>query len=193
MGYLKADVRAELLLNVAIKVMKSEGYAAVTARKVAQESGAAVGHINRHFASLSQLKCQAFLAIVHEKSAEHKAASEASSGIDAVLALLGTCDKKTRDIEIWREVSVLAHQDRALHEIFVYALNQWHSMLSSVIENNHLRCHDMASATAWRLIALVLGQDLLAMHGVIDGDEEVLRCNLLHLIRLELQPDASAR
>lgn len=193
MGYLKADVRAELLLNAAIKVMESEGYAAVTARKVAQESGAAVGHINRHFTSLSQLKCQAFLAIVHAKSAEHKAASEAASGIEAVLALLGGCDQKTREIEIWREVSVLAHHDRALHEIFVYALNLWHSMLSTVIERNQLRCHDTAPATAWRLIALVLGQDLLAMHHVIDSDEEMLRHNLLHFIRLELQPDAAAR
>ncbi|GLR08020.1 hypothetical protein COO59_07080 [Mixta theicola] len=193
MGYLKADVRAELLLNAAIKVMQSEGYAAVTARKIAQQSGAAVGHINRHFASLSQLKCQAFLAIVHEKSAEHKAVSEALSGTEAVLALLDAGDKKTRDIEIWREVSVLAHQDRALHEIFVYALNLWHSMLSEVIRHNHLRCHDTAPATAWRLIALVLGQDLLAMHNVIDGDESVLRGNLLHLIQLELLPDTSAR
>lgn len=192
MGYLKADVRAELLLNAAIKVMQSEGYAAVTARKVAQESGAAVGHINRHFASLSELKCQAFLAIVHEKSAEHKAASEALSGTEAVLALLGGCNKKTRDIEIWREVSVLAHQDRALHEIFKYALNLWHGMLNDVIKKNQLRCHDTAPATAWRLIALVLGQDLLAMHSVIDSDESVLRSNLLHLIRLELQPDTSA-
>lgn len=193
MGYLKADVRAELLLNAAIKVMESEGYAAVTARKVAQESGAAVGHINRHFTSLSQLKCQAFLAIVHAKSAEHKAASEAASGIEAVLALLGGCDKSTHETEIWREVSVLAHHDRALHEIFVYALNLWHSMLSTVIERNQLRCHDTAPATAWRLIALVLGQDLLAMHHVIDSDEEMLRHNLLHFIRLELQPDAAAR
>ncbi|MDR7345006.1 AcrR family transcriptional regulator [Pantoea alhagi] len=193
MGYLKADVRAELLLNAAIKVMESEGYAAVTARKVAQESGAAVGHINRHFTSLSQLKCQAFLAIVHAKSAEHKAASEAVSGIEAVLALLGGCDKSTHETEIWREVSVLAHHDRALHEIFVYALNLWHTMLSAVIERDQLRCHDTAPATAWRLIALVLGQDLLAMHNVIDSDEEMLRHNLLHFIRLELQSDAAAR
>lgn len=193
MGYLKADVRAELLLNAAIKVMESEGYAAVTARKVAQESGAAVGHINRHFTSLSQLKCQAFLAIVHAKSAEHKAASEAVSGIEAVLALLGGCDKSTHETEIWREVSVLAHHDRALHEIFVYALNLWHTMLSAVIERDQLRCHDTAPATAWRLIALVLGQDLLAMHNVIDSDEEILRHNLLHFIRLELQSDAAAR
>ncbi|MDU4091674.1 MAG: TetR family transcriptional regulator [Pantoea sp.] len=193
MGYLKADVRAELLLNAAIKVMESEGYAAVTARKVAQESGAAVGHINRHFTSLSQLKCQAFLAIVHAKSAEHKAASEAVSGIEAVLALLGGCDKNTHETEIWREVSVLAHHDRALHEIFVYALNLWHNMLSTVIERNQLRCHDTAPATAWRLIALVLGQDLLAMHSVINSDEEMLRHNLLHFIRLELQSDAAVR
>lgn len=193
MGYLKADVRAELLLNAAIKVMESEGYAAVTARKVAQESGAAVGHINRHFTSLSQLKCQAFLAIVHAKSAEHKAASEAVSGIEAVLALLGGCDKSTHETEIWREVSVLAHHDRALHEIFVYALNLWHTMLSAVIERDQLRCHDTAPTTAWRLIALVLGQDLLAMHNVIDSDEEILRHNLLHFIRLELQSDAAAR
>lgn len=198
MGYLKADARTELLLNAAKKVMESEGYAAVTARKVALESGAAIGHINRHFTSLSQLKCQAFLAIVHEKAAMHKAAGDARSGIDAVLAHLGECHKEEpHEIELWREVSVLAHQDRALHEIFVYALNLWHSMVSEVItrviSQNHLRCHDTASATAWRLMALVLGQDSLEMHGVVDGNKEILRHNLRHIIQLELQPDRSAR
>ena len=194
MGYLKADARAELLLGAAKKVMQSEGYAAVTARKIAQESGAAIGHINRHFTSLNQLKCQAFLAIVHEKAAEHKAVSKTLSGIGAVLALLGKADKEPHEIELWREISVLAQQDDALHEIFIYALNLWHSMVSEVItcgvRQNLLRCHDSASATAWRLIGLALGQDTLAMHGVLnDGQGDVLRSNLLHVIRLELQPD----
>ena len=195
MGYLKADARAEQLLTAAINVMQSEGYAAVTARKIAQESGAAVGHINRHFTSLSQLKCQAFLAIVHEKAAIHKATGDRLSGVDAVLAYLGKCHTNTHEVELWREVSVLAHQDPALHEIFVYALNLWHQLVVDVItrgiDEKHLRCHDTPSATAWRLMALVLGQDSLEMHGLVDDDAERLHSNLRHSIRLELQSDIS--
>lgn len=197
MGYLKADARAELLLNTAKKLMQSEGYASVTARKIAQESGAALGHINRHFTSLSQLKCQAFLAVVHEKVALHNARADALTGIDAVLVHLGECHKTQHEIELWREVSVLAHQDRALHEIFIYAMNLWHRTLTDVItrgvSQQALRCHDTPSATAWRLMALVLGLDTLAMHGVVNDNEERVHRDLLHIVRLELQPDMCAR
>ncbi len=165
MGYLKADARADLLIAAAKKLIRKEGYTAVTARKIAQESGAAIGHINRHFASLNQLKCEAFLVIVNEAVAAHQAASEALSGIDAVLALLYEPDKAQHETELWREVSV-----------------------TRGIQQNLLRCHDTPSATAWRLIGLTLGQDALDMHGVLNDREDVLRNNLLHIIRLELQP-----
>lgn len=192
MGYLKADARADLLIGAAKTLIRKEGYSAVTARKIAQESGAAIGHINRHFASLSQLKCQAFLLIVNETVAAHKSASEALDGIDAVSALLCDSDKEQHETELWREVSVVSQQDKALHKIFVYALNLWHSIVSDTItrgvQQNLLRCHDTPSATAWRLIGLTLGQDALDMHGVLSDREDVLRNNLLHIIRLELQP-----
>ncbi|AIX72356.1 MAG: TetR family transcriptional regulator [Mixta calida] len=192
MGYLKADARADLLIAAAKKLIRKEGYTAVTARKIAKESGAAIGHINRHFASLNQLKCEAFLVIVNETVAVHQAASEALSGIDAVLALLYEPDKAQHETELWREVSVVSQQDKALHDIFVYALNLWHNTVSDAItrgiQQNLLRCHDTPSATAWRLIGLTLGQDALDMHGVLNDREDVLRNNLLHIIRLELQP-----
>jgi AcrR family transcriptional regulator len=197
MGYLKADARADLLLNAAKKIMKSEGFAAVTARKIALESGAAIGHINRHFTSLRELKHQAFLALIHEKVERHKRTCETLSGIDAVISLLDDCKEEPHMIELWREVSVLAHQDRRLQEILVYGLNLWHGvvsgMIASGIKQKALRCHDTASATAWRLIALVLGQDSLAMHGVVSGNQEQLRSDLLHVIRLELLPTEPGR
>ncbi|MFD1802117.1 TetR family transcriptional regulator [Mixta tenebrionis] len=192
MSYLKADARTELLIDATRALIQKEGYAAVTARKIAQASGAAIGHINRHFTSLNQLKCQAFLAIVHEKVVEHQAASAAREGVDSVLALLVEPDKKDHRMELWREVSILAQQDKELHEIFVYALHLWHRSVSSTIERGMrqklLRCHDSPSATAWRLIGQTLGQDSLAMHGMLNGQPDVVKSNLLHLIRLELQP-----
>lgn len=192
MGYLKAEARADLLLNAAKKIMKREGFAAVTARKVALESGAAIGHINRHFPSLGELKCQAFLAIVHEKAERHKVTRKTLSGVEAVLSLLVDCKEEQYMSDLWREVSVLAHQDRSLQEILVYGLNLWHGVISEAITDgirqNVLRCHDTVSATAWRLMALALGQDSLAMHGVVGSNQEQLHSDLLHIIRLELLP-----
>ncbi|QHM72722.1 TetR family transcriptional regulator [Mixta intestinalis] len=192
MSYLKADARAELLIDATRILIEKEGYAAVTARKIAQASGAAIGHINRHFTSLNQLKCQAFLAIVNEKVLEHQAASAAREGIESVLALLIKPDKEQHKIELWREISILSQQDKELHEIFVYALRLWHRSVSNTIERGMrqklLRCHDTAAATAWRLIAQTLGQDSLAMHGMLNGEPDIVESNLLHMIRLELQP-----
>lgn len=54
-----ADRRAEIA-EAAVRCMKRDGYANLTARKVAAEAGLALGHISYHFENMAELLSEAY-------------------------------------------------------------------------------------------------------------------------------------
>jgi DNA-binding transcriptional regulator YbjK len=66
-----ARARREALARAALTVLQREGYAAVTARKVAAEAAMSLGHISYHFQDMDDLMAHAYrLASAHLQQAE---------------------------------------------------------------------------------------------------------------------------
>lgn len=53
MRYLSKDERREEILQAAMRVALTEGFAAMTVRRIATEAGVATGQVHHHFASAS--------------------------------------------------------------------------------------------------------------------------------------------
>ena len=56
MRYLSKDERREEILQAAMRVALTEGFAAMTVRRIATEAGVATGQVHHHFASAGELK-----------------------------------------------------------------------------------------------------------------------------------------
>lgn len=84
-----ARARREALARAALTVLQREGYAALTARKVAAEAQMSLGHISYHFADMDELMAQAYrLASAHLQQAEARLDADGGSVRDRLEALL---------------------------------------------------------------------------------------------------------
>ena len=52
--------RRQMIAEAALRVLESEGHAALTARKVATEAGLALGHISYHFTGMDEVLAEAY-------------------------------------------------------------------------------------------------------------------------------------
>jgi TetR/AcrR family transcriptional regulator, transcriptional repressor of bet genes len=84
-----ARARREALAGAALAVLRREGYAAVTARKVAAEAQMSLGHISYHFEDMGELMAQAYrLASADLQQAEARLDAAGGSVRDRLEALL---------------------------------------------------------------------------------------------------------
>ena len=66
MRYLSKDERREEILQAAMRVALTEGFAAMTVRRIATEAGVATGQVHHHFASAGELKSLAFVRLIRD-------------------------------------------------------------------------------------------------------------------------------
>lgn len=66
MRYLSKDERREEILRAAMRVALTEGFAAMTVRRIATEAGVATGQVHHHFASAGELKSLAFVRLIRD-------------------------------------------------------------------------------------------------------------------------------
>jgi AcrR family transcriptional regulator len=70
----RSDARRRALAEAALRVLGREGYARLTARKVAAEAGLSLGHITYNFASMDEVLSEAY----RHASADLREATEAA-------------------------------------------------------------------------------------------------------------------
>lgn len=60
-----AGARRAAITRAALTVLQRDGYAALTARKIAAESGMSLGHITYHFTDMDEVLCEAYRLAAH--------------------------------------------------------------------------------------------------------------------------------
>lgn len=80
MAYLPREARRAAMIDAALEVIRADGFAAVSARSVAQAVGGSPGLVHQHFASVTELTGLAWRHYVAENLAEFGAAVAAPGG-----------------------------------------------------------------------------------------------------------------
>ncbi|WP_025134313.1 TetR family transcriptional regulator [Leucobacter sp. PH1c] len=124
MAYLPRDERRAALIDAALRVIRSGGFAAVSARSVAQEIGGSPGLIHQHFASVGELTGLAWRQYVDENLAEF-AEAVGAGGADPRAEFFANHRDGDRDAELGLWADAWAHAMRApqFAEVFAESLD----------------------------------------------------------------------
>lgn len=192
MAYLNREERHNTILQAAMRVALSEGMNATTVRRVASEAGVAVGQVHHHFASVSQLRADAFLLLVKQSLAAFTINSQNLPAHERVLQVLGYPQDEVgqRETRLWNEISILAERDELIKEACAASMSDWHQatvdVINSGIETNEFRSDINASDIAWRLIGLTCGLDGLTQLTELGFSEAEILRHLAAMIKTEL-------
>ncbi|WP_354690568.1 TetR family transcriptional regulator [Phytobacter sp. RSE-02] len=190
MGYLSRDERRELILQAAMRVALSDGFAGMTVRRIANEAGVATGQVHHHFSSGAELKAQAFVRVMGELL-DVDLLPESASWRERLHAMLGSNeDGFDPYIRLWREAQLLASKEHELKGAYVLTMEMWHEKVVDIIDagvkaGEFIR-HDSTENIAWRLIALVCGLDGIYVLGMPDVDDAAFDRHLDAMIHREL-------
>ena len=131
MSYLSRDERRELILEAAMRVALSDGFAGMTVRRIANEAGVATGQVHHHFSSGAELRAQAFVRVMGEML-EVDVLPESASWRERLHAMLGSNeDGFDPYIRLWREAQVLASKDAELKGAYLLTMEMWHEKVVS--------------------------------------------------------------
>ncbi|WP_039057207.1 TetR family transcriptional regulator [Enterobacter sp. Bisph1] len=167
MSYLSHDARRQMILETAVNIAFTEGLAAMTVRRVAQEAQIAVGQIHRHFASASDLKAEAFLLSVTQSLAllKDSGKTEGAGCLEMMSWSLVTSqfEELRHYSQLWKEAEVISWTDEAMLKGFRAATKEWHNVLVELLEtgiaNGEFTCKRPVDAVAWDCIAFSCGLD----------------------------------
>ena len=190
MSYLSKDERREEILQAAMRVALSEGFTAMTVRRIASEAKVATGQVHHHFASAGELKSQAFIRLIRALL-DADVVAENATWRERLHAMLGSDDRSFEAyIRLWREAQLLATRDDEIKGAYVLTMEMWHQETVAIIrageEDNAFRLKDSAENIAWRLIGLVCGLDGLYVLSMPEMDDDAFNQHLDTLITLEL-------
>lgn len=190
MSYLSKDERREDILQAAMRVALSEGFSAMTVRRIAGEAGIASGQVHHHFASAGELKSQAFVRLIRELL-DAEVAGENADCRQRLHAMLGSDDGAFEPyIRLWREAQILASRDPEIKSAYVLTMEMWHQETVAIIrqgaEENAFSLSDRPENIAWRLIGLVCGLDGIYVLNMPEMDDAAYNKHIDKLISLEL-------
>jgi AcrR family transcriptional regulator len=190
MNYLSKDERREAILQAAMQVALREGLTSMTVRRIAAEAGVAAGQVHHHFASIGELKSQAFIHLIRDLL-DADVVPVDSSWREKLHAMLGSDDRSFEPyIRLWREAQILAARDEEIKGAYILTMEMWHQETVAIIHagaaNNAFILKDTADNIAWRLIGLVCGLDGIYMLNIAGMDEAAFNKHLHKVISLEL-------
>ncbi|QGU15315.1 TetR family transcriptional regulator [Leclercia sp. 119287] len=190
MSYLSKDERREEILQAAMRVALSEGFTAMTVRRIASEAKVATGQVHHHFASAGELKSQAFIRLIRALL-DADVVAENATWRERLHAMLGSDDRSFEPyIRLWREAQLLATRDDEIKGAYVLTMEMWHQETVAIIrageQEQAFRLKDRAENIAWRLIGLVCGLDGLYVLSMPQMDDAAFNQHLNTLITLEL-------
>src|SRR5690606_11259364 len=190
MRYLSKDERREEILQAAMRVALTEGFAAMTVRRIATEAGVATGQVHHHFASAGELKSLAFVRLIRDLL-DAEIVGENAGWRERLHAMLGSDDGGFEPyIPLWREAQILASRDSDIKGAYVLTMEMWHQETVAIIragaEANAFTLDDQPENIAWRLIGLVCGLDGIYVLNMPEMDDAAFNKHLDKLISLEL-------
>lgn len=190
MSYLSKDERREEIMQAAMRVALSEGFTAMTVRRIATEAKVATGQVHHHFASAGELKSQAFIRLIRNLL-DAEVVAENASWREKLHAMLGSDDRSFEPyIRLWREAQLLAARDADIKGAYVLTMEMWHQETVAIIrageQQSAFRLKDTPENIAWRLIGLVCGLDGLYVLSMPEMDDAAFNRHLETLITLEL-------
>lgn len=190
MSYLSKDERREEIMQAAMRVALSDGFTAMTVRRIATEAKVATGQVHHHFASAGELKSQAFIRLIRNLL-DADVVAENASWREKLHAMLGSDDRSFEPyIRLWREAQLLAARDVEIKGAYVLTMEMWHQETVAIIrageQQNAFRLKDSPENIAWRLIGLVCGLDGLYVLSMPEMDDAAFNRHLETLITLEL-------
>ena len=190
MSYLSKDERREEIMQAAMRVALSDGFTAMTVRRIATEAKVATGQVHHHFASAGELKSQAFIRLIRDLL-DAEVVAENASWREKLHAMLGSDDRSFEPyIRLWREAQLLAARDADIKGAYVLTMEMWHQETVAIIrageQQNAFRLKDTPENIAWRLIGLVCGLDGLYVLSMPEMDDAAFNRHLETLITLEL-------
>ncbi|HHA1824630.1 TPA: TetR family transcriptional regulator [Enterobacter hormaechei subsp. xiangfangensis] len=190
MRYLSKDERREEILQAAMRVALTEGFAAMTVRRIATEAGVATGQVHHHFASAGELKSLAFVRLIRDLL-DAEIVGENAGWRERLHAMLGSDDGGFEPyIRLWREAQILASRDSDIKGAYVLTMEMWHQETVAIIragaEANAFKLADQPENIAWRLIGLVCGLDGIYVLNMPEMDDAAFNKHLDKLISLEL-------
>ncbi|MEB5748296.1 TetR family transcriptional regulator [Leclercia adecarboxylata] len=190
MSYLSKDERREAILQAAMRVALSEGFTAMTVRRIATEAQVATGQVHHHFSSAGELKAQAFIRLIRTLL-DADVVAENASWRERLHSMLGSDDRSFEPyIRLWREAQLLATRDEEIKGAYVLTMEMWHQETVAIIragaEAQAFTLKDRPENIAWRLIGLVCGLDSFYVLSMPEMDETAFNQHLEKLITLEL-------
>ncbi len=154
--------RRERILDAALDVLVADGVAGLTHRKVASRADAPLGSVTYHFASLADLRAQAFAWYVEQRSAEYEALFTEVATRGPGRCLGGHVEggpSRHRSAVLGFELHLAALRDPALRAL----TQEWTRASRAVL------ARFTGPETAARLDALLEG---MIMHALLSADRE---------------------
>lgn len=185
MVYMSRQDRRCAILDAAVSLVRREGLSAATVRGVAQILGCSPGQIHHHFPSADVLRAEAIreiwngIAPVFEESLRLLPLKErlfailskgfASEDNSELRASHEAADK------LWREAISAIHMEDAVRLAVLDGIDRWRGAIIETLEEGRSQGlftpGEDAMTVATRLIAAVLGYDLLAKLGAVQQSE----------------------
>lgn len=111
MAYLPREERRAAITDATLQILRRDGFAAVSARSVAEEVGGSPGLIHQHFSSVTELVISAWQQYVAENVAEFESAT--LEGADPLREFYGNHLEPAQDAELGLWADAWAHAMRA--------------------------------------------------------------------------------
>ncbi|MEU6599682.1 TetR/AcrR family transcriptional regulator [Streptomyces flaveolus] len=155
--------RRRRILDAALDVLVADGVAGITHRKVASSADVPLGSVTYHFASLTELRTQAFTWYVEQRTAEYEAlfaeVETREDLIDVLVDVVQGGPSRHRSAVLGFELHLAALRDPALRAL----THEWTKAGRAVL------ARFTGPETAARLDALLEG---MIMHALLSTDRE---------------------
>lgn len=135
MSYLPKEEKRKAILDATLSLVVSGGFASVTARKVAQQMGAATGTIHHHFSSLSELKSEVLRYAIANSMASDREAIKNLPPYESLLQLLLPSNYLDREHEnrVWVSAADEMSRNEALKNVYRKAMRELIDEIENVI------------------------------------------------------------
>ena len=160
MGYLTKDKKRQAILEAALALAASIGFAGITARKLAEKMGAATGTIHHHFSSLEELKNEAIQYHFEITMADDLRATQGLTAYQALLQLLLPSNFINREFEgrIWMSAEDEMWRNPKLKQTYskamVIFIEQLEMLIQKGVESGVFKLSEPARQCALKFQAL---------------------------------------
>lgn len=124
MAYLPREQRRAAIIDAALKIIRREGFAAVTARSIAQEIGGSPGLIHQHFPSMDELISATWQHYVDVNIAEFSESLNGGADATAEFFANHSDPERREELSLWVDAWTEALRRPAFTTTFTLSLGR---------------------------------------------------------------------